>query len=238
MKNSLKQLAQQLAAIWQQLGLNQRLSVVLAGGAVVAGLLALAYWSSRVDFALLYGKLDEVEAGKVVAALDEAKVPYKISRAGGAIHVPADKVHQLRMQLAAKGIPRGEGVGFEIFDKANFGISDFVQRANYVRALQGELARTISQLDEVEAARVMIVLPENRLLADSQRQPTASVFIRTKGNSALSSSSVNSIRLLVALPGRLFTDTAIPGRRAVCARAISSTAGRRRTSERSRRRTS
>src|SRR6266699_1008993 len=150
MKNSLQQLAQQLAAIWKQLGLNQRLSVVLAGTVVVVGLLSLAFWSSRVDYALLYGKLDEAEAAKVVAALDEAKVPYKISRGGGAIHVPQDKVHYMRMQLAAKGIPRGEGVGFEIFDKANFGISDFVQRANYLRALQGELARTIGQLDEIE----------------------------------------------------------------------------------------
>lgn len=198
MKNSFKQLAQQLAAIWKQLGLNQRLSVVLGGVVVVGGLLSLAFWSSRVDYALLYGKLDEAEAAKVVAALDEAKVPYKISRNGGAIHVPADKVHYFRMQLAAKGIPRGEGVGFEIFDKANFGISDFVQRANYVRALQGELARTISQLDDIEAARVMIVMPENRLLIDNQKQTTASVFIRTKGNSPLPSSSVNSIRFLVA----------------------------------------
>ena len=86
------------------------------------------------------------------------------------------------MQMAGKGIPRGEGVGFEIFDKPNFGISDFVQRANYTRAVQGELARTISQLDQVESARVMIVMPENRLLLDNQRKPTASVFVRVKGN--------------------------------------------------------
>jgi flagellar M-ring protein FliF len=100
--------------------------------------------------------------------------------------------------MAGKGIPRGEGVGFEIFDKANFGISDFVQHANYTRAVQGELARTISQLDQVESARVMIVMPENRLLVDSQRKPTASVFVRVKGNAPLSPSSVSSIRFLVA----------------------------------------
>ncbi|HZQ48595.1 MAG TPA: flagellar basal-body MS-ring/collar protein FliF, partial [Verrucomicrobiae bacterium] len=156
------------------------------------------YWSSRVDYALLYGKLDEAEASKVIAALDEAKVPYKVSRAGGSILVPSDKVYQLRMQMAGKGIPRGEGVGFEIFDKANFGISDFVQRANYTRAVQGELARTISQLDQVESARVMIVMPENRLLTDNQRKPTASIFVRVKGNGQLPASAVNSIRFLVA----------------------------------------
>jgi flagellar M-ring protein FliF len=165
---------------------------------VVGGLSALAFWSSRLNYSLLYGKLDEGEASKVIAALDEAKVPYEISRGGGAIMVPADKVYQVRMQMAGKGIPRGEGVGFEIFDKANFGISDFVQRANYTRAVQGELARTISQLDQVETARVMIVMPENRLLSDAQRKPTASVFVRVKGNGQLPSSAVNSIRFLVA----------------------------------------
>jgi flagellar M-ring protein FliF len=198
MNKNLSQIGQQLAAIWKQLGLNQRISVVMATFGVVIGLAALSWWSSRVDYSLLYGKLDEAEASKVIAALDEAKVPYKVSRAGGAISVPSDKVYQLRMQMAGKGIPSGEGVGFEIFDKANFGISDFVQRANYTRAVQGELARTISQLDQIESARVMIVMPENRLLSDSLRKPTASVFVRVKGNAQLPSSSVNSIRFLVA----------------------------------------
>src|SRR5579883_635216 len=198
MNKTLSQLGQQLSGIWKQLGLNQRISIILATVVVVFGIVGLAYWSSRVDYSLLYGKLDEGEAAKVIAALDEMKVPYQISRGGGAIMVPADKVYQIRMQMAGKGIPRGEGVGFEIFDKANFGISDFVQRANYTRAVQGELARTISQLDQVESARVMIVMPENRLISYNTRKPTASVFVRVKGNSQLPQSSVNSIRFLVA----------------------------------------
>ena len=198
MNKNISQVGQQLAGIWKQLGVNQRVSVVMATVMTVLGLTGLAYWSSRTDFSLLYGKLDEAEAAKVIAALDEAKVPYKISQAGGAIMVPSDKVYQLRMQMASKGIPQGEGVGFEIFDKANFGISDFVQRANYSRAVQGELARTISQLDQVESARVMIVMPENRLLTDNLRKPTASIFVRLRGNSQLSPSAVNSIRFLVA----------------------------------------
>ena len=198
MNKNIAQVGQQLAAIWKQLGLNQRISIVMATVGVIAGLGALTWFSSRVDYALLYGKLDEAEASKVIAALDESKVPYKISGGGGAIMVPSDKVYQVRMQMAGKGIPQGEGVGFEIFDKANFGISDFVQRANYSRAVQGELARTISQLDQVESARVMIVMPENRLLTDSLRKPTASVFVRVKGNGTLATSAVNSIRFLVA----------------------------------------
>src|SRR5271156_2907176 len=196
MNKNLTQLGQQLQGIWKQLGLNQRISIFMATAVVFLGLGAMAFWSSHPDFALLYGKLDDGEASKIIAALDESKIPYQIR--GGSIYVPNDKVYQVRMQMAGKGIPRGEGVGFEIFDKANFGISDFVQRANYARAIQGELARTISQLDQIESARVMIVMPENRLLSDSLRKPTASVFVRVKGSAQLSPSSVNSIRFLVA----------------------------------------
>ena len=198
MNNGLTQIGSQLNNIWRHLGAAQRLTLVVTGLAVLVGLGALAFWSGSPDYALLYGKLDEAEASKVVAALDDAKVPYKINRNGGAISVPSDKVHLMRMQLAAKGIPRGEGVGFEIFDKPNFGISDFVQRANYLRAVQGELARTISQVDSIETARVMIVMPENRLLVDNQKKPTASVFVRVRGNSQLTQQNVNAIRFLVA----------------------------------------
>jgi flagellar M-ring protein FliF len=196
MNKSFSQLGQQLLGIWKQLGVNQRISVVVSTLGVLAGLIALAFWSSKADYSLLYGKLEEGEAAKIVAVLDESKVPYQV-RGGGSIWVPSDKVYSLRMQMAGKGIPRGEGVGFEIFDKANFGISDFVQHANYIRAVQGELSRTIAQLDQIESARVMIVMPENRLLMDAQRKPTASVFVHTRGG-ALPASSVNSIRFLVA----------------------------------------
>src|SRR5579862_731861 len=198
MNKNISQLGGQLAGIWKQLGVNQRVSIVMATIIVVFGLVVLAYWSSRMDYSLLYGKLDDGEAAKVIAALDEEKVPYKVSAGGGSIMVPSDKVYQVRMQMAGKGIPQGDGVGFEIFDKANFGISDFVQRANYTRAVQGELARTISQLDQIESARVMIVMPENRLMVDSTRKPTASVFVRVKGAAQLPQASVNSIRFLVA----------------------------------------
>ncbi len=197
MNKNLTQLGQQLLGIWKQLGLNQRISIILATGVVCAGLGTMAFWSSRTDYALLYGKLEEGEASKIIAALDESKVPYQI-RGAGSIYVPTEKVYQVRMQMAGKGIPRGDGVGFEIFDKANFGISDFVQRANYTRAVQGELARTISQLDQIENARVMIVMPENRLLVDNSRKPTASVFVRVKGSAPLPAAAVNSIRFLVA----------------------------------------
>jgi flagellar M-ring protein FliF len=114
------------------------------------------------------------------------------------VYVPSDQVYHLRMELASKGLPSGDGVGFEIFDKGQFGLSDFVQRTNYVRALQGELSRTISELHGVVSARVMIVQPENRLLLTDQGiKPTASVFIELAGN-RLEPEAVNAIRNLVA----------------------------------------
>src|SRR5579859_501745 len=198
MNQNLSKLGAQLREIWKQLGTAQRLSVLSATFVLLAGLGTLAFWSSHGEYSLLYGRLSDGEAAKVIAALDDAKVPYKVGAGGSSILVATEKVHLMRMQLAGRGIPRGDGVGFEIFDKPNFGISDFVQRANYVRAVQGELARTISQLDEVESARVMIVLPENRLLLDKDKYATASVFVRVRGNSQLQPQSINSIRFLVA----------------------------------------
>jgi flagellar M-ring protein FliF len=198
MNQNLLLLGKQLREIWNQLGASQRISVVVAAVIVFGGLGGLAFWSGRADYGLLYGKLDDTEAGKVIQALTDAKIPYRLGQGGSSIYVPHDKVHVMRMQLASRGIPRGEGVGFEIFDKPNSGISDFVQRANFLRAVQGELARTIGEINEVEAARVMIVMPENRLLVDEKKHPTASVFVRVKGNTQLQPQSVNSIRFLVA----------------------------------------
>lgn len=148
---------------------------------------------------LLYGGLAEKEAGEVLAVLEESGVKYEIGGGGRSIYVAADKVYKARMDLAAKGLPtNGGGVGFEIFDRTNFGISDFVQRTNYFRALQGELSRTISQVQGVRSARVLVVVPENRLLLrGDETRHTASVFVDT-GTSSLSLSSVNSIRSLVA----------------------------------------
>lgn len=196
MNQNLTKLLNQLGAIWSQLGASQRVSVVAATFVLVAALAGISFWSSHADYGLLYGGLSDSEASKVIAALDDAKVTYKTGN--GSIYVPADKIYTLRMELAGRGIPSGDGVGFEIFDKPNFGISDFVQHANYVRAVEGELARTISQIDSVEAARVMIVMPENRLLLDKDTYPTASVFVHVRGNSQLDQQSINSIRFLVA----------------------------------------
>lgn len=188
----------QLLELWKQLGVNQKISLTLAALVVVAVMAGMLMWSSRPDMQLLYGRLDPKDAGEIVTALEAQGIPYEVSAGGTSVHVPRAQVYRVRMELASKGLPSGGSVGFEIFDRGNFGISDFVQRTNYLRAIQGELGRTIGQLDGVRSARVMVVMPENRLLVtDSNRHSTASVLVDTGGN-RLSAESVNSIRSLVA----------------------------------------
>jgi flagellar M-ring protein FliF len=144
---------------------------------------------------LLYGRLSPKDVSSVMASIQELGVKSEMGGSGTAIYVPSDQVHKVRMSLASKGIPSGEGVGFEIFDRGNFGVSDFIQRTNYNRAIQGELGRTISQLQGVRTARVLVVIPENKLLfTDVRTKPTASVFIE----GSLTTEQVNSVRFLVA----------------------------------------
>jgi flagellar M-ring protein FliF len=194
----MKNFSQSLVELWKQLGVNQRVSLVVAAVAVVGGLIAVVLWSQRPDFQLLYARLGDKDAAGVISYLQSQNIPHHVAAGGSAVQVPSNMVYKLRMDLASKGLPSGEGVGFEIFDKGQFGLSDFVQRTNYLRAVQGELSRTITQLQGVRAARVMIVQPENRLLLTEQGvKSTASVFVDL-GGGRLELDQVNAIRHLVA----------------------------------------
>ncbi|MEI6107992.1 MAG: flagellar basal-body MS-ring/collar protein FliF, partial [Opitutae bacterium] len=187
-----------LLALWSELGLNQRVSLGVASLAVMGGLLAVLLWSRRPDYQLLYARMSEKDAAGVISHLQTLNVAHQITAGGSAVMVASDQVYKLRMDLASKGLPSGDGVGFEIFDKGQFGLSDFVQRTNYLRAIQGELARTIMQLQGVRSARVMIVQPESRLLlTDQGLKATASVFVDV-GGGRLEADQVNAIRHLVA----------------------------------------
>ena len=195
---AIKELFRQLVGIWKELGLNQKITVSASTLAVIAGVITVLIWSGRTEYSLLYGNLDPVEAGKVTQSLDESNIEYKISGGGGSIYVPRGEVHQMRMKLATQGIPKGEGMGYELLDKNTLGMSDFMQHANYNRAVQGELARTISKFSGIESARVMIVSPENRLLIDPGRHATASVFLTMRGTGRPKVETVSAIQMLVA----------------------------------------
>lgn len=194
----MKNFSQSLLELWKQLGLNQRVSLIVAAVAVAGGLVGVVLWSQRPDYQLLYGRMGEKDAAAVISHLQAQNIPHQVTAGGSAVQVPSKLVHKIRMDLAGKGIPSGDGVGFEIFDKGQFGLSDFVQRTNYLRAIQGELARTIAQLHGVRSARVMVVQPENRLLLTEQGvRSTASVFVDV-GGGRLEPDQVNAIRNLVA----------------------------------------
>lgn len=187
---------QRLLQIWNTLGLNQRVSLVLAGSFLVIGLGGLFFWASQPQNEILFGKLDQADLAEVVQVLDEEGVKYELR--GSAVYVPSKNVHSLRLKLAAQGLPQGGESGYELFDKPSLGFSEFMQKANYLRALQGELSRTIVQMNQVRSARVMVVTPKERLyLKGDQRSSTASVFIDT-GGVDLPLHSVNAIRFLVA----------------------------------------
>lgn len=192
----MKNFIRQLAYLWGQLGFNQKVSLVFSVTTILVIAGAMLVWASRPTMQLLYGKLDNKDMAEIISSLDANGIQYKIQ--GSSVFVPSDKVYTMRMEMASRGIPNGGGVGFEIFDETKFGISDFVQKTNYVRAIQGELSRTIAQLQGVRSARVMVSVPENRLLAEQAKiRPTASVFVDT-GGMRLTESSVNSIRFLIA----------------------------------------
>lgn len=154
--------------------------------------------ANKIDYKPLFANLGADDAGEIAKKLKEQKVPYQIASDGKSILVPADKVYELRLSLASEGLPQGGGVGFEIFDRKNFGMTEFVQKINYQRALQGELARTIMQLAEVERARVHLVIPEKTLFKDNEKLTTASVVLQMKSGRTLRDSSVQGITHLVA----------------------------------------
>ncbi len=158
----------------------------------------LIFVANRTDYRPLFTNLSSEDAGEIVKKLKEAKTPYQITPDGKGIMVPSDKVYELRMSLASEGLPQGGGVGFEIFDRKNFGMTEFVQKLNYQRALQGELSRTISQIAGVEQARVHLVIPEKSLFKESEKPATASIVLKMKSNRALRDSEVQGVVHLVS----------------------------------------
>ena len=164
----------------------------------LAALVILILWSTRQEYDTLFTNLNPQDAGEILAQIKDQKVPFKIRDNGKAIQVPKERVHEVRMDLASAGLPKGSGVGFEIFDETKLGMTEFVQNVNYQRALQGELARTIGQIQEVEHARVHIVTPERSLFLEQEQPATASVVLKMKEGKSLTKGQVQGIVHLVS----------------------------------------
>ncbi len=168
--------------------------IILAG--VIAALVALMMWSQKPEYRTLFGGLSDEDISAVVENLESRKIPFKIL--GGSVKVPDSVLYETRIALAGEGLPRGGSVGFEIFDESSFGVTQFVQKINYMRAMQGELARTISQIQAVEGARVHLSVPEKGVFLDDVEKGRASIVLKLRGNGVLTPSQVQGIVHLTA----------------------------------------
>ena len=192
---------QSLTKFWkgfEALSSGKKISLVMVLVITVASIMLMVYLTTQVEYRVLFSNLSNEDAANIVTKLNEKKVPYKLSATGNAVSVPAEQVPQLRLELAASGLPQGGGVGFEIFDQKTLGATEFEQQLNYRRALQGELSRTINGLDEIQSSRVHIALPKDSLFTDQQKKPTASVTLRFKSGKSLKPAQIEGIVHLVS----------------------------------------
>lgn len=198
-----KEMLQQAVTTIKGMTLTQKVIGGVIIFAVLAGLISLVARDGSVSHKVLFSGLTQEDAADVVTFLKDQRVSYKLSEDGTAIMVPADKVHETRLSLAGAGLPHGGGVGFEIFDKTSLGTTDYVQRLNYQRALQGELARTIRQFQQVREARVHIATPKESVFIEDEKPVTASISVKLQSREKLSPHQIKSIVNLVAcaVPG-------------------------------------
>lgn len=188
----------QIRKLLASLTLRQKISLLGVAALVVAGLAAFTSWRRERDFRLLFAGLAAEDAAAVTEKLRAAGVEYRLADNGSAVLVPSARVAELRLQMAAAGLPRSGRIGFELFDRNNFGASDFTEQVNYRRALEGELERSVRCLAEVEQARVHLTFPKDSLFEETRRPAKASVLVRLKPGAELAPASVQAITHLVA----------------------------------------
>ena len=189
--------AQQIKAFYQNITQQQRVLFAVVVAAAIISVIGIFAFSGPT-YGTLYSNLSPQDANQIVKKLQEKSIEYKLESEGTTILVPDDKIYDLRLALAGEGIPNSSIVGYEIFDRSNLGVSDQTQRLNRQRALEGELTRTILQIQNVEAARVHIVVPEKRLFREDQKPATASVWLRMKVGAQLSAEAAQGVQHLVA----------------------------------------
>jgi flagellar M-ring protein FliF len=191
-------LAKYSMEVFNKLTMQQR---IMLGGVVAAAFILLGvtlFYMNEPTYSTLYSNLAQEDASKVVETLTAQKVPYKIEDNGQTIKVQKDKVYETRLSLASKGIPSTGVIGYEIFDKTTVGMSEFMQKLNYKRAIEGELARTIGQQEGVEGVRVSIVIPQKAVFKEEEKPTTASVVLKLKNNYNPTKTYITAITNLVS----------------------------------------
>ncbi len=188
----------QLRTAIGSMSFKKKISLLLVVALMIGGFAYLISWSGRPEYQNLYANLSAEDAGLIVERLKGQKIPYRLVANGSCIQVPAENVHELRMVMASEGLPQGAGVGFEVFDNAKLGMTEFMQNVNYQRALQGELSRTINQIDEIESSRLHLVMPEQTLFVEAERPASASVVLKLKPGRRLNPNQIQGIVHLVS----------------------------------------
>jgi flagellar M-ring protein FliF len=196
--SNLDSMTQQVRAMFGSLGRTQLVTFGLVFLAVVGGFVGTAYWASQPTWALLATDVDPEGMNGVVERLKGLKVRYQLDAGGRTVRVDAARVDELRMQLAAEGLPASGRIGFELFDRTMFGATELTERVNFQRALEGELARTIGALGTVSAARVHLALPKTSLFANESQPAKASVVLRLRSGRSVSAADVDGIVALVS----------------------------------------
>lgn len=187
-----------LRQIWERLTVRQRILIGVALVAVVVGLYGFTRYQKEKDYKPLFTHLAPEDAGTLTAKLKEKAVDYRLSEDSTTVLVPSARLAELRLELAAEGLPQSGRIGFELFDKTNFGLTEFAEQINYQRALEGELERTIASLREVEHSRVHLTLAKKSVFAAERKPAKASVVLKLRDGARLSPASVQAITFMLS----------------------------------------
>jgi len=190
------QLFLQLKSVYSKMSASQKISFLVVLASIGICMVIVFMWSAKPDYVVLFSDLSTNDAAKIHTKLNELKVPYEVT--GTTIKVPSQSVYETRLLLANEGLPKGSHVGYEIFDKTTMGQTDYLQRLNFQRALEGELSRTISSLDSIEFARVHLVIPKPTIFTEAEERVSASIIITPQGRVSIAKKNVLAITHLVA----------------------------------------
>ena len=188
---------ERLRDAFNRLDSQQKLIFMVATAALIAIVVGTILWSRQPDWKILFSNLNEKDGGSIVAVLEQQNIPHRYSD-NGALQVPADRVHDIRLKLASQGLPRGGMVGFELMENQKFGISQFAEQVNYQRGLEGELARTIQSIGAVQSARVHLAIPKPSVFVREEQKPTASVMLNIYPGRTLDGAQIAGITHLVS----------------------------------------
>ncbi len=189
--------ADRLRDAFNRLGSQQKIVLMVAIAAIVAVVVGTILWSRQPNWKVLFSNLNEKDGGSIAAVLEQQNIPHRYSDTG-ALLVPAERVHEVRMKLASQGLPRGGMVGFELMENQKFGVSQFAEQVNYQRGLEGELARTIQSIGSVQSARVHLAIPKPSVFVREEQKPTASVMLNLYPGRNLDAGQIAGITHLVS----------------------------------------